>query len=142
MQIEVNRILELLETRARYLRLLADHLLAGQEALVRWELEAAEMHIAQQEMLCRKLRQVDLELSEARAEVLSDPEVRARVEAALGALHDIRDNVLHINNIQAEFLRRSRRSLRLLSSLVQSSLGLYEPAMLQPQQIPAAGRLG
>jgi hypothetical protein len=142
MQIEVNRILELLETRARYLRLLADHLLAGQEALVRWELEAAEMHIAQQEMLCRKLRQVDLELSEARPEVVSDPEVRARLQGALGALHDIRDSILHINNIQAEFLRRSRRSLRLLSSLVQSSLGLYEPAKLQPQQIPAAGRLG
>lgn len=136
---------ELLERRVVGLRRLAGDLLAAQQALVRWDLEAVEEHTAAQEQSCRELLQIDTEiLTLSQAPARQDagacgPRALAKRDVAiLQELELLRREVLQINNVQAEFLKRSRRSLNVLSNVVRSALGVYEPS--RPEFLPAPER--
>lgn len=128
-------ILELLEGRARKLRSLAGHILAEQDAFVRWDADGVEEHHAAQEECCREIDEIDRAIgSFPRTPGGSDALPSGRI---LEELESLRQQVLRITAVHAEFLKRSRRSLSVLANVVQGALGTYEPPKTQFPVEPA-----
>jgi len=148
MQPESHPIFELVTARTRQLRLLAAELLESRQALVRLDLEAIYQHNAQQQTLYQEAQRLDGEImrlasvrsTPAGGRTLSldgltrgwDHEARQQLHSILKDHEAARLAVQDLSQVQADLLRRSRRYLRILSNLVNNSLGLYEAPKLQP----------
>jgi len=154
MELQVRHLFELLEARRDKLRRLLTALTEGQGAMVRLNLEAIRERNCEQRSLCHEIRRLDSELAllkrewfarypeEARQDGLRaivtkvDPGSKARLEQLLKALDTVQAEVRQANRVQAELLRRSRRSIQMLSNLLANFMGTYQP----PNPIGYPGR--
>ena len=152
MQPESRTIIDLIAARTRQLRLLANDLVASRQALVRLDLDAIHQHNAQQEMYCEEVRHLDSQISRISGRPVDglalsldgvvngwDDEAQEQLRSILEDHESARCEVQELSQVQADFLQRSRRYLRILSNLVGNSMGLYEAPRLQPVQA-GAGR--
>ncbi len=158
MKPDVNRYLELLERRLATLRLLATGLEESREAFTEMDLESIHSHVAQQENLCTEIRFLDGELealkrqlsSELQRDVdltslrsfqgLLDPASERRMRVLVSGLNTIQADVRRLNRVQAELLRRSRRSINVLINFMSNYMGTYQPpanrmTLPMPQQV-------
>ena len=155
MQPEFHPIAELVSARTRQLRLLASELLEGRSALVRLDLEAIYQHNARQEALYQEVQRLDgqimrfatLRNKQDSGRELSlddvaggwDSEAQSQMRSLLKEHEAARSEVIGLSQVQTDLLQRSRRYLRILSNLVNNSMGLYEAPKFQPV-LAGAGR--
>jgi hypothetical protein len=155
MKPESHPMTELIAARTRQLRLLAADLLESRSALVRLDLEAIYQHNAQQQTLYQEVQRLDGQImrfadvrsTAAGGRTLSldaaasgwDEEAQGQLRVLLEEHEAARDEVHDLSEVQADLLRRSRRYLRILSNLVNSSMGVYEAPKFRPV-FPGAGR--
>lgn len=158
MKPDIHRYLELLERRLATLRLLATGLEESRDAFTEMDLESIHSHVAHQENLCTEIRFLDGELealkrqlsSELQRDVdltnlktlqgLLDPESERRMRVLVSGLNTIQADVRRLNRVQAELLRRSRRSINVLINFMSNYMGTYQPpasrvALSMPQQV-------
>jgi len=147
-------VTDLIAARTRQLRLLAADLLESRSALVRLDLDAIYRHNAQQQSLYQEVQRLDgqiMRLAEVRStaagKTLSldalasgwDQEAQVHLRSLLAEHDAVREQVRGLSEVQADLLQRSRRYLRILSNLVNSSMGVYEAPKFRPA-FPGAGR--
>jgi hypothetical protein len=145
MQPESRPIIDLIAARTRQLRLLANDLVESRQALVRLDLDAIHRHNAQQETYCEEVRRLDSQISRLSGRPVAgltlsldgvvnngwDDEAQEQLRSILEDHEAARSEVQELSRVQADFLQRSRRYLRILSNLVGNSMGLYEAPRLQ-----------
>jgi len=148
-------ITDLIAARTQQLRLLAADLLESRSALVRLDLDAIYRHNAQQQTLYQEVQRLDSQImrfadvqsTPAEGSTLSldavasgwDEAAQVQLRSLLEDHEAARDEVRGLSEVQADLLRRSRRYLRILSNLVNSSMGVYEAPKFRPA-FPGAGK--
>lgn len=157
MKPNVQRYLELLERRLATLRLLAAGIEESRHAFTEMDLERINSHVTHQESLCSELRFLDVELETLKRQLstefqrdvdltnlktlqgLLDSESERRMHMLVSGLNTIQADVRRLNRVQAELLRRSRRSINVLINFMSYYRGTYQPpaastalAMSQP----------
>ena len=158
MKPEIHRYLELLERRLATLRMLATGLQESRAAITEMDLESINSHIAHQESLCTEIRFLDGELEALKRQLSSefqqdldltnlttlqgllDPASERRMRGLVSGLATIQADVRRLNRVQAELLRRSRRSINVLINFMSNYMGTYQPpanraALSMPQQV-------
>ena len=158
MKSNIHRYLELLEKRLGTLRLLATGLEQSRIAIAELDLESIHSHVSHQENLCTEIRILDEELESLKSHLSSeyqrdidltdlttlqgllDPESERRMRMLAISLNTIQADVRRLNRVQAELLRRSRRSINVLINFMSNYLGTYQPPaarmnLVMPQQL-------
>jgi D-serine deaminase-like pyridoxal phosphate-dependent protein len=142
MQKDLGRIAELTVTRLEALYSLADEITAGQQACVALDLDALEAHDQQKQYLCTEVGRIDAELltlagvrshegfvTRLRAEgaASTQPELLRRIQRLAEQSEAARMEVSRRNQNYAEFLRRARATLNVMTNIVSHCLGVYPP---------------
>jgi hypothetical protein len=158
MRNDVQRYLDLLERHLGVLRLLADALRQSRQAFVGMNLGAIQQYTADQENLCAEIRFLNQEMEEVKHKLAVefrldsktvdlkllarqlDPDTARRLRLLLNGLESIQADVRRLNRVQAELLRRSRRSINVLMNLVANCQATCPPPSLSPGLSPATGR--
>ncbi len=107
-------------------------------AFAQLDLDAIREHTSAQLKICEELRATQEPLTNL-ADPTMDDVRRSRVEAALQTFDSACREVLRLNKLQQEVIRRSRQTLRVMMNLLVGHLEVYEAPMLAP--IPATHRL-
>jgi len=146
MRNDVQRYLDLLERRQGVLRLLADGLQQSRQAFIALNLEAIQQYTTDQENLCAEIRFLDQETEEVRQKLAAafhldnqtvdvealakqlDPNTGRRLRLLLNGLASVQADVRRLNRVQAELLRRSRRSINVLMNLIAHCQGTCQPS--------------
>jgi CHAD domain-containing protein len=142
---ETQQYIELLKRRVASLRVTARELRECRESFTRMDLDAIWEHICYQKSLCAEIRALDDELGVLRRQLaaaagLEPKGMSAAVFARLfdtgsaSQLRQVMDDhaaiqkaVRRLNRVYAGLLRRSRRSINVLSNVMASYLGTYSP---------------
>lgn len=145
MELRIDHLFELLEGRLNNLRRLHGAVCEGQKALVKLNLDAIRDQNCEQQSLCTQIRRLDAEIAQLKqkwfahypAEAQSDglraivakvaPGSSGRLEQLLRDHDTTQAELQRVNRIQAELLRRSRRSIQMLSNLLAAYVGTYQP---------------
>jgi sugar-specific transcriptional regulator TrmB len=152
MEREIDRYLNLLEKRLDTLRQLATQLKECQHAYTAMDLDRITHYISCQENLCGEIRSFDDQIRELQKSLCSalDPELdRAAPESLMSRLDEssqrkfdvvirglanIQADVKRLNRVQAELLKRSKRSINVMINLMSQYTCRFE---LQPVLVPA-----
>ena len=145
MKNEVHRYLDLLERRHSVLTLLVEGLRDSRGAFIGLNLDAIQQHTAEQGDLCTEVRFLDEEMKDVKGKLAVeyhldertvgseslakqlDPDTARRLRLLLQGLESIQAEVRRLNRVQAELLRRSRRSIHVLMNVVANCQGTYQP---------------
>jgi len=152
MEREIDRYLNLLERRLDTLRQLATQLKASQEAYTAMDLDRITYYINYQENLCSEIRSFDDQIRQLHKSLCDalhqeldlaapdslmahlDERAQRRLKVVTQGLANIQADVKRLNRIQAELLKRSRRSINALINLMSQYTCRFE---LQPALVPA-----
>jgi cysteinyl-tRNA synthetase len=152
MEREIDRYLNLLEMRLDALRRLATRLKESQEAYTAMDLDRITDYINYQENLCNEIRSFDeqirslhkslcdalnVELDLAAPETLMahlDENSQRKLRVVTQGLANIQADVKRLNRVQAELLKRSKRTINVLINLMSQYTCRFE---LQPVLVPA-----
>jgi flagellar biosynthesis/type III secretory pathway chaperone len=152
MQPELDRYVNLLERRLDSLRQLAVQLKETQHAYTAMDLNRITQYINQQENLCNEIRSFDdqirelskslsaalnLELDLAAPEVLMshlDESSQRKLKVVTQGLANIQADVRRLNRVQAELLKRSKRTVNMLINMMAQYTCRFE---LRPVLVPA-----
>ena len=152
MQQEVDRYLILLEKRLATLRQLATQIRESQDAYAGMDLDRITHYIAHQENLCNQVRSFDLQiqsLSKSLGDALNleldlakpatlmshlDESSQRKLRIVTQGLANIQADVKRLNRVQAELLKRSKRSINVLVNMMAQYTCRFE---LQPTLVPA-----
>ena len=152
MQPELDRYVNLLERRLDSLRQLAVQLKETQHAYTAMDLNRITQYINQQENLCNEIRSFDdqirelskslsaalnLELDLAAPEVLMshlDESSQRKLKVVTQGLANIQADVRRLNRVQAELLKRSKRTVNMLINMMTQYTCRFE---LRPVLVPA-----
>jgi len=152
MQQEIDRYLNLLEGRLESLRRLAVQLKECQQAYTAMDLDRINQYINRQENLCHEIRSFDdqirelsqslraalnLELDLTTPEVLMshlDESSQRKLKILTQGLGHIQADVRRLNRVQAELLKRSKRTVNVLINVMAQYTCRFE---LQPLLVPA-----
>ena len=134
---------EVLEKRLAALDRLAEGLSESEDAVVAMDVDKVLQTIRYQETLCNEIRCFDLQLT-ALEEALSlalgirlrwnapqdllpllDGHSQRKLRLLLGGLENIQADIRRLNRIQAELLRRSRRTVNVLLNLTAHYTGAF-----------------
>ena len=145
MKNEVHRYLDLLERRHGVLNLLVEGLRDSRSAFIGLNLDAIQQHTTEQGNLCTEVRFLDQEMKDVKGKLAVeyhldertvgseslakqlDPDTARRLRLLLQGLESIQADVRRLNRVQAELLRRSRRSIHVLMNVVANCQGTYQP---------------
>ena len=152
MQREIDRYLTLLERRLATLRQLATQIKESQVAYTAMDLDGITYYINYQENLCNEIRSfddqiralnkslcvaLDLELDLANPATLMshlDESSQRKLKIVTQGLANIQADVKRLNRVQAELLKRSKRSINVLINMMAQYTCRFE---LQPVLAPA-----
>jgi len=152
MEREIDRYLNLLEMRLDALRRLATQLKESQQAYTAMDLDRITDYINYQENLCNEIRSFDeqirglhkslcdalnVELDLAAPETLMahlDESSQRKLRVVTQGLANIQADVKRLNRVQAELLKRAKRSINVLINLLSQYTCRFE---LQPVLVPA-----
>ena len=159
MKREIKRYLELLEAGLALLQSLAAELESCRTAYVTLDLQGIQQSITEQENLCTQIRYLDGETlglqqrcGEDLARIVSAPErtppdendapeVSARLRTMQARMTAARAEARRLNQVHAALLRRSRRSINVLNSVLASYMDTYpEPQAVLSAQPARFGR--
>jgi CHAD domain-containing protein len=142
---ETQRYIELLKRRVASLRLMAKELRECRESFTRMDLEAIREHISYQKSLCSEIRALDDELGVLRRQMaaasglqpqgtsaaafvgLFDADSALQLRQVMDDLAGVQKGVRRLNRVYAGLLRRSRRSINVLTNVMANYIGTYNP---------------
>jgi len=152
MERDVDRYLDLLEMRLDRLRSLAAQLKESQHAYAAMDLDRITHYINYQENLCNEIRSFDEQISGLHKKLSAalndqpdfdvpgtsmlhlDDVTQRKLRAVTQGLVNIRADVKQLNRVQAELLKRSRRSVNVLINVMSQYTCRFE---LYPELVPA-----
>ena len=152
MEREIDRYLNLLEMRLDRLRRLATQLEESQDAYTAMDLDRINYYINYQENLCNEIRSFDKQIRELHQSLCAalnlemdliapgslmshlDETSQRKLRVVTQGLAHIQADVKRLNRVQAELLKRSRRSINVLINLMSQYTCRFE---LQPVLVPA-----
>jgi sugar-specific transcriptional regulator TrmB len=152
MQREIDRYLNLLERRLDTLRRLATQLKESQDAYTAMDLDRINHYINYQENLCDEIRSFDDQIRELHKSLcvalnleldLSTPTAlmshldessQRKLKVVARGLANIQADVKRLNRVQAELLKRSKRSINVLINLMSQYTIQFD---FQPVLVPA-----
>jgi len=152
MEREIDRYLNLLEMRLDTLRRLATQLKESRDAYTAMDLDRINYYINYQENLCNEIRSFDEQIRElhqslckalhleldlgAPANLMShlDETSQRKLRVVAQGLANIQADVKRLNRVQAELLKRSKRSINVLINLMSQYTCRFE---LHPVLVPA-----
>lgn len=119
------------------LRLLARELRECRDSFIKMDLEGIRNHVSYQRSLCAEIHSLDEELRVVKgrldADITLDSE-RARVKAfpsqfrqVMDDLRETQNSVRRLNRVYAGLLKRSRRTINVLTNVMASHAGTYGP---------------
>jgi hypothetical protein len=136
------RVAELMAARLEALQLLADEITAAQQACVALEVESLQAHDKAKERLCAEVSRMDAELAGLAGAAAREGFVSRLGAQGGGAPHqDIQDRIQRLgeqseaarvevvrrNGAYAEFLRRARSNVKVMTNVISHCLGVYPP---------------
>jgi len=152
MEREIDRYINLLEMRLDRLRRLATQLKESQDAYTAMDLDRITHYINYQENLCNEIRSFDEQIrglhEKLRAALQEQPDLgvpgttlshldessQRKLRAVIQGLANIQADVKRLNRVQAELLKRSRRSVNVLINVMSQYTCRFE---LQSALVPA-----
>jgi len=152
MEREIDRYINLLEMRLDRLRQLATQLKESQDAYTAMDLDRITHYINYQENLCNEIRSFDEQIrglhEKLRAALQEqsdlgvpgttlshlDESSQRKLRAVIQGLANIQADVKRLNRVQAELLKRSRRSVNVLINVMSQYTCRFE---LQSPLVPA-----
>ncbi len=152
MEREIDRYLNLLEMRLDTLRRLAVQLRESQDAYTAMDLDRINYYINYQENLCNQIRSFDTQIRDLHKNLCDalhmelgagpeqtlmsslDESSQRRLKVVTQGLANIQADVKRLNRVQAELLKRSKRSINALINLMSQYTCRFE---LQPVLVPA-----
>jgi hypothetical protein len=152
MEREIDRYLNLLEMRLDRLRQLATQLKESQGAYTAMDLDRINYYINYQENLCNEIRSFDVQIRELHKSLCAalnlemdlvapgrliahlDETSQRKLRVVTQGLANIQADVKRLNRVQAELLKRSKRSINVLINLMSQYTCRFE---LQPLLVPA-----
>ena len=152
MEGEIDRYLNLLEMRLDRLRRLSTQLKECQGAYTAMDLERITHYIDYQENLCNEIRSFDVQIKELHTKLSAaltgqpaigvsglpmahlDETSQRKLRAVTQGLANIQADVKRLNRVQAELLKRSRRSVNVLINVMSQYTCRFE---LHPDIVPA-----
>jgi chromosome segregation ATPase len=152
MEREIDRYINLLELRLDRLRRLATQLKESQHAYTAMDLERITHYINYQENLCNEIRSFDAQIGELQRKLcfalneqtdlgvsgtsLShlDESTQRKLRAVTQGLANIQADVKRLNRVQAELLKRSKRSVNVLINVMSQYTCRFE---LHPELVSA-----
>jgi flagellar biosynthesis/type III secretory pathway chaperone len=132
---------ELLEQRLALLAELATAVRVSTDALVRMDIETIHQSVASQERLCGEIRSLDRGLDTLRRKWEAGMEARGdagEIGALLDRVASAQAEVRQLNQKHAALVRRSRRTLDAMLTLLRSAAPTYADPRLAGA--PAGGR--
>ena len=132
---ETDQYVELLDQRVSALRQLARQLVDCRPAFVAMDLDGIYRHVGEQEASCRRIRAIDSALRAAaqvrrRASAIRESaelESGIRIEQLKQDLGEAQAEVRQLNRVHAAMLRRSSRTLAMLTNLLGNYAMTYGP---------------
>jgi sugar-specific transcriptional regulator TrmB len=152
MEPEIDRYLNLLERRLNTLRQLAIQLKESQDAYTAMDLDRITYYINYQENLCNEIRAFDAQIRGLHQSLCNalhqeldltapaalmphlDETSQRKLKVVMQGLSNIQADVKRLNRVQAELLKRSKRSINVLINLMSQYTCRFE---LQPTLVPA-----
>ena len=138
---QTSRYLELLELWITLLDSLSETLMAARAAIVAFDIESLESHVAEQQQLCREMQALHEEVARLEYQCAAHLRLRggqdsasrdAQLEDALQRLQQAQANVKRLNEVHQNVLCRSQRTIVALLHSLRTFDGSYqETAMLQ-----------
>ena len=141
MSVEIEKYLALQEQHVLLLQALAQQLVGCRKGVVAMELDGMHGRIAEQESLCRQIQSLHpaidslqqtcaKELDPGRLDAVRRPEDLAwaeRLRCVMSELGQTQAEVSRLNQIQAAYLRRSRRTVDMLMNFMGNYALTYAP---------------
>jgi hypothetical protein len=135
-------IADLMLRRLEALHSLADEIVAGQQACIALNLEALEAHDQQKQQLCGEVSRIDVELLKVAGATPHEAFVTNLRAGSTGSTQlELLRRIRHLgeqseaarrevgrrNERYAEFLRRARANIKVMSNVISHCLGVYPP---------------
>ncbi|MGH9396953.1 MAG: hypothetical protein ACRD18_08915 [Terriglobia bacterium] len=143
---ETSELIALLTQRHQAFRSLASEIAAGQDACVALDFQGIEVHDTQKVRLCAEVRRLDLAITELQrspshqdllrrltgreddADDAIDAETLQRIRRLWQDSDAARAETGRRNRVYAEFLRRARSTVNVMTNIMSHCLGVYPPA--------------
>ncbi len=137
------KLIALLEERLRSLKRLARAIESAQQACISADLEGLRFHDSQKQQLCAEIRRLDMEIRTLFGNIQPSGSMRAILDPApakgngidmnearrlsdlFGESEEYRAEVERLNRVYAEFLARSRATLKVMVNVLSHCLGVY-----------------